>query len=166
LVSESRYETRETVRALERQIREAMKVKLDRARLLIRPFNLEDLEYRFRAILQPRLVRFDDAKEALLEALGDRVVELRRRLDLARTSLEAASPLAALERGFSVVIHEKSGTVLRNSNDVKSGDPLIIRPLSGVINARVESVLLNEAVSKGGSGTFGPKAPRRGRCGG
>ncbi|MDR2070809.1 MAG: exodeoxyribonuclease VII large subunit [Treponema sp.] len=143
LVSESRYETRETVRILERQIQEAIKTKLDRARLLIKPFNLEDLEYRFRAILQPRLVRFDDAKEALLEALADRVAELRRRLDLARTSLEAASPVAVLERGFSVVIQENSGAVLRNTADVKPGDPLIIRPLSGIINARAESVLLN-----------------------
>ncbi|MDR2741375.1 MAG: exodeoxyribonuclease VII large subunit [Treponema sp.] len=142
LVSESRYETRETVRALDRQLREAMKVRLDRARLLIKPFNLEDLEYRFRAILQPRLVRFDDAKEALLDALSDRVAELRRRLDLARTGLEAASPVSVLERGFSVVIHENSGAILRNAAGVKPGDPLIIRPLSGLINARAESVLL------------------------
>ncbi|MDR0758957.1 MAG: exodeoxyribonuclease VII large subunit [Treponema sp.] len=144
LVSESRYETRETVRALERQIREAMKARLDRARLLIKPFNPEDLEYRFRAILQPRLVRFDDAKEALLEALLSRVTELRRRLDLARTCLEAASPVSVLERGFSVVIHGNSGMVVRNTNEVKPGDPLIIRPLLGVINARAESVLVNE----------------------
>jgi exodeoxyribonuclease VII large subunit len=143
LVSESRYETRETVRALERRIKEAMKARLDRARLLIKPFNAEDLEYRFRAILQPRLVRFDDAKEALLEALLSRVTELRRRLDLARTGLEAASPVSVLERGFSVVIHGNSGMVLRNTNEVKPGDPLIIRPLSGVINARAESVLTN-----------------------
>jgi exodeoxyribonuclease VII large subunit len=141
LVSESRYETRETVRALDRRLREAIKTRLDRARLLIKPFNLEDLEYRFRVILQPRLVRFDDAKEALLEALSDRVAELRRRLDLARTGLEAASPLSVLERGFSVVIHGNSGAVLRGAAGVKPGDPLIIRPLSGVINARAESVL-------------------------
>jgi exodeoxyribonuclease VII large subunit len=88
-------------------------------------------------------VRFDDAKEALLEALMDRVAELRRRLDLARTILEAASPLSVLERGFSVVIHGNSGAVLRNTANIKPGDPLIIRPLSGVINARAESVLLN-----------------------
>ncbi|MDR3131282.1 MAG: exodeoxyribonuclease VII large subunit [Treponema sp.] len=142
LVSESRRETREAVLALDRQLRETMKARLDRARLLLKPFNLEDLEYRFRAILQPRLVRFDDAKESLLEALSDRVSELRRRLELARTSLEAASPVSVLERGFSVVIHGNSGAVLRGAADVKPGEPLIIRPLSGIINARAESVLL------------------------
>jgi exodeoxyribonuclease VII large subunit len=142
LVSESRYETRETVRALDRRLRESIKARLDRARLLVKPFNLEDMEYRFRAILQPRLVRFDDAKESLLEALSDRVAELRRRLDLARTSLEAASPVSVLERGFSVVVHGNSGAVLRGAAGVKPGDPLIIRPLSGVINAKTESVLL------------------------
>jgi exodeoxyribonuclease VII large subunit len=144
LVSESRYEIGETIGVLERQIRESMKFRLDRARLLIKPFSLEDLEYRFRAILQPRLVRFDDAKEALLEALSGRVSELRRRLDLARTGLEAASPVSVLERGFSVVVHGNSGRTLRNAGDLKPGDPLIIRPLLGIAKARTESVLSNK----------------------
>jgi exodeoxyribonuclease VII large subunit len=140
LVSESRFEIRETIRVLGRQIREALRGRLERTHLLLKPFGLEDLEYRFRSILQPRLVRFDDAKEALIKALSDKVAELRRRLDLARTGLEAASPVSVLERGFSVVIHEKSGRTLCNAKNVQPGDPLIIRPLVGLIKARTESV--------------------------
>jgi exodeoxyribonuclease VII large subunit len=138
LVSESREETRAGVRALESAIREAMSAKIDRARLLTRPFNAEDLEYRFRAILQPRLVRFDDAKEALLDGLSLRLRDFRGRLDLTRTALEAGNPRAILERGYSVVIHEKSGRVIRRAREAKSGDRLIIRPLEGVIAARAE----------------------------
>jgi exodeoxyribonuclease VII large subunit len=148
LVSESRFEIRETIRVLGRQIREALRGRLDRAYLLLKPFRVEDLEYRFRAILQPRLVRFDDAKEALIRSLSDRVAELGRRLELARTGLEAASPVSVLERGFSVVIHEKSGRTLRNAKNIQPGDSLIIRPLSGLIKARTESVLLNEGKEK------------------
>jgi exodeoxyribonuclease VII large subunit len=140
LVSESRYETREAIGVLGRELEEAVRARLDRARLLIKPFGLEDLEYRFRSILQPRLVRFDDAKEELLAALADRVTELRQRLEIARTGLEAASPRAVLERGFSVVIHGKTGRVVRNGGEVKPGDPLVIRPLSGIISARAEEV--------------------------
>jgi exodeoxyribonuclease VII large subunit len=117
-----------------------MEARTERARLLIKPFSLDDLEYRFRSILQPRLVRFDDAKEALLTNLSDRLGELRRRLDLARTGLEAGSPLAIMERGFSVVLHGETGKVVRSYRDTTPGGRLIIRPLEGIISARTEDV--------------------------
>ncbi|MDR2404453.1 MAG: exodeoxyribonuclease VII large subunit [Spirochaetaceae bacterium] len=140
LVSENHLAIREGIRALEESIVETMQSRIDRARLLIKPFSLADLEYRFRAILQPRLVRFDDAKEELLSALSQRIGELRRRMELARTALEGGSPLAIMERGFSVVTHGRTGALIRDGRDVKAGDPLIIRPLSGLIAAVTESV--------------------------
>jgi exodeoxyribonuclease VII large subunit len=102
---------------------------------------MEDLEYRFRSILQPRLVRFDDAKEKLLQCLSQRISLLRQRLELALTGLEAASPRAILERGFSVVINEETGKILHLSEDTKPGDRLSIRPLRGLISARTEKVV-------------------------
>jgi exodeoxyribonuclease VII large subunit len=116
----------------------AIKAKTDRARLLARPFAREDLEFRFRSILQPRLVRFDDAKENLLLALSDRIREGRRRLELAVASLEAASPRAILERGFSVVVNQRTGRILRDAATVELGDPLLIQPERGRLVARTE----------------------------
>jgi exodeoxyribonuclease VII large subunit len=138
LVSENRDAALEAIRELGESIREAMTAKLERARLLLRPFDLDDLEYRFRAILQPRLVRFDDAKEELLNALSDRIADMRRRLELALTGLEAGSPQAILERGFSVVVNEKTGKIVRRAEETKTGDILTIRPLDGIIKARTE----------------------------
>jgi exodeoxyribonuclease VII large subunit len=138
LVSASREETLETVRGISEILYRAVQSRLERIRLLSRPFGLEDLEYRFRAILQPRLVRFDDAKEALLENLRILLNDLRRRLDLVRTGLEAASPLAVLERGFSVVVSERTGRVIRRSCEVRGGDRLLIRPLEGTFTAITE----------------------------
>jgi exodeoxyribonuclease VII large subunit len=135
LVSSNQRETLETVRAYAESLYNTVKTRIERVRLLARPFGLSDLEYRFRAILQPRLVRFDDAKEALLSNLELKVEELRRRLDLARTALEAGSPLSALERGFSVVINEKNGSVVRRAGELKAGDRLVIRPLAGLVRA-------------------------------
>jgi exodeoxyribonuclease VII large subunit len=140
LVSENRAAALEVIRDLGRTILAAMSGRLERARLLVKPFRLEDLEYRFRAILQPRLVRFDDAKEGLLDALSARTAEFRRRLELALRSLEAGNPRAILERGFSVVVHEKTGQVLRRAADAAPGDRLTIRPLEGIITAAVESL--------------------------
>jgi exodeoxyribonuclease VII large subunit len=140
LVSENRAEALEQALNAEQLLRETMDIRLDRARLLIKPFSVADLEYRFRGILQPSLVRFDDAKEALLENIDDRIGDVRRRLDLARVNLEAANPRAVLERGFSVVINERTGKTLRHAGETKPGERLVIHPLEGVIAALVERV--------------------------
>jgi exodeoxyribonuclease VII large subunit len=112
--------------------------RIEKARLLLRPFNVEDLEYRFRSILQPRLVRFDDAKEALVEGLANLVANLRKRHELALAILEAGSPLAVMERGFSMVMNRRTGAVVRSGNDALPGDRLDIRPLHGTITAVTE----------------------------
>jgi exodeoxyribonuclease VII large subunit len=138
LVSASREETLETVRGISEILYRAVQSRLERIKLLARPFSLADLEYRFRAILQPRLVRFDDAKEALLQNLQILLADLRRRLELSRTGLEAASPLAVLERGFSVVMSERTGRVIRCASEVGDGDRLLIRPLEGTLTAVAE----------------------------
>jgi exodeoxyribonuclease VII large subunit len=112
--------------------------RIDRARLLLRPFSADNLEYRFRAILQPRLIRFDDAKEKLINSLSNLVSNLRRRQELALAVLEAGSPLAVMERGFSLVVNRKTGKVVRSGNDARPGDRLDIRPLNGKITAITE----------------------------
>jgi len=142
LVSENWEETLRGVRSLAQDLHSSIRSRIERIRLLSRPFSPSDLEYRFRSILQPRLMRFDEARDAVLENMEDRRMELARRLDLARTGLEAASPLAVLQRGFSVVSVERegqAGAVVRRAQDVKRGDRLIIRPLEGYITAVAEN---------------------------
>jgi len=143
LVSDNREETLHIVRTLGNELCSSMKSRIERIRLLARPFSLADLEYRFRSILQPRLMRFDEARDTLLENMQERTTELRRRLDLAKTSLEAASPLSALQRGFSVVAPIRNGKLqppVRRAEDVKPGETLVIRPLEGLITASVDKV--------------------------
>ena len=139
LVSDDREKTAEKVTSMETNIIASMEAKLEKIRLSLKPFNPEDLEYRFRSILQPVLVRFDDAKEALLLNLNAKVEDLFHRLDLASTALETASPLKILERGYSVVTFadagKKNGVVVRRSRDVRKGDSLKIRLMEGEINA-------------------------------
>jgi exodeoxyribonuclease VII large subunit len=66
--------------------------------------------------------------------MSDRCAELRNRITLAKTVLEAGSPLAAMEKGFSVVTDSK-GKVIKNSVNVKKGERLSIRLLKGRIEA-------------------------------
>jgi exodeoxyribonuclease VII large subunit len=141
LVSAKRGEALETVQTAARNMAESIRDRIDRARLLAKPFGLEDLEYRFRAILQPRLIRLDDAKEGLLENLSGRISDLRRRLELAAAVLEAGSPLSILERGFAVVTREENGEVLRRAAQTVTGDRLRIRLMEGTVRARTEENL-------------------------
>jgi exodeoxyribonuclease VII large subunit len=140
LVSEDREAALQQVQDLGDDMYRLIKARIDRVRLLSKPFGLEDLEYRFRSILQPRLQRFDDAKEELIDSLAEKTADLRRRLELAHSILEAGSPLAVLERGFSVTVNEKTGRVVRRAEEVKPGDRLSIRPLEGTIAAVVEKL--------------------------
>ena len=141
LVSESREETLSAVRAMASELLSSINNRIERIRLLARPFSADDLEYRFRSILQPRLMRFDEARDSVIENMQERTMELRRRLQLVSTGLEAASPIAVLERGFSVVRLQrngKPGPVIRRAEDVQSGDRLVIRPMEGLITALAE----------------------------
>ena len=140
LVSENRTTALETVKNLAENLGAVMRNIIERARLLLRPFKAEDLEYRFRSILQPRLIRFDDAKESLIGNLSQRISALRGKLELLLTALEAASPLAIMERGFSVVINKRTGKLIRSAQDAECGDRLHIRALSGTITALTEKI--------------------------
>jgi exodeoxyribonuclease VII large subunit len=140
LVSENRFQALQTIRDLAAGISSVMQNRIERARLLLRPFGVEDLEYRFRSILQPRLIRFDDAKENLINNFSRRAAALRGKLELSRTALEASSPLAVMERGFSVVVNAGTGKLVRGAHDAKPGDRLSIRPLKGNISAITEEV--------------------------
>jgi len=140
LVSENYAAISEYVRKIAQDCKNAVQTRLEKAWLLLKPFDPKDLEYRFRTILQPRLIRFDDAKEALLKAVSDKNAALRSRMELAAAVIEAGSPLAAMERGFSVVT-DSSGKIIRNAETVKKGEILNIKPMKGKITATVESIL-------------------------
>jgi exodeoxyribonuclease VII large subunit len=142
LVSANRQETLEQVRSYQKLFSDSMQGRLNRARLLIKPFAPENLELRFRALLQPRLVRFDDAKEALLMTMKERLTDVRRKLELAVNTLEGASPVAILERGYSVVQDAATGRIIRRSQDTEPGQLLKIRPMEGFITARTETTLI------------------------
>jgi len=137
LVSECLSTAMETVSAIEETITAAMSTRLERARLLLKPFDPEDMEHRFRSILQPRLVRLDDAKEELVMAISDKSRDIRNRINIASAVLEAGSPLAAMERGFSVVTNT-DGKIIRNAASVKSGERLTIKPMKGELHAIAE----------------------------
>ena len=139
LVSENHCAIFEEIKKAAENFKAAVLSRLEKTRLLLKVFDPHDLEFRFRSILQPRLIRLDDAKEDLIKAITEKHAFLRSRLELASAIVEAGSPLAAMERGFSVVT-DSAGKIVRNAAEVKKGDKLNIRPLKGEIIAVTEDI--------------------------
>ncbi len=52
-------------------------------------------------------------------------------------SLEALSPLGVLARGYSLTLLADAKTLVRNANDVKTGDLINTRLFVGQITSRV-----------------------------
>ncbi|MBQ9538142.1 MAG: exodeoxyribonuclease VII large subunit, partial [Treponema sp.] len=100
---------------------DSIKQRTEKTRLLVRSFNPESLEIRFRNIQQPLLNRFAAAREDLPQNLQDKIRDLRVRIAQSRTVLENASPQTIFDRGYSMVT-DLSGKIIRKSTDVKVGD--------------------------------------------
>jgi len=122
----------------------ALTDRVERVRLMLAQFSAESLELRFRRIEQPILLRFDDAKEALLASLSDRIRERRHRIELLAEKLEGANPRAILKRGYSMVRDAKTGKIIRSGRDTAPGLELVIMPEKGSIRARVEEICNEE----------------------
>lgn len=118
----------------------AINQKLERTRLLLRGFNPDALEIRFRAIQQPILNRFENAKKELNQNMSEKIRQLRTNLEQQKTILENASPKAIFERGYSMVVDVKSGKIVRNASDLTKDSELEITPACGKITAVVTKI--------------------------
>ena len=116
-----------------------IKQKTEKTRLMVKTFNPESLEIRFRNIQQPLLNRFASARENLPKNFQDKIRELRVRLETSVTILENASPQTILNRGYSMVTGP-DGKVVRNAEAIKTGDHLIITPAKGKIEAQTINI--------------------------
>lgn len=114
----------------------SIKQKVDNTRLIIKSFNPENLEIRFRNIQQPLLNRYESARQDLIKNLQDKIKDLRTRIANNVTILENASPQTILNRGYSMVT-TKDGKIIRSNKNVNINDEIIIKPAEGIINASV-----------------------------
>lgn len=110
--------------------------RIQQARLLIRGFNPENLEIRFRNIQQPLLNRFAAARENLEKNMADYIKNMRTRIAGSVTVLENASPREILKRGYSMVTTQ-DGTVIHRASQVSGGSTVRIFPAEGEITATV-----------------------------
>lgn len=110
--------------------------KVEKMKLMIKSFNPESLEMRFRTIEQPYLMRLDNAKRQLEDNIKEKIKDIRQKLKESVQTLEGASPKTILSRGYSMV-KTLDGKIVRSSLDVKSGEKIEIYPAQGKISATV-----------------------------
>ncbi len=105
-------------------------------RFLIKSFNPDSLEIKFRNIQQPLLNRFENAKTNLFENIKNKIKDYRNIISNSKTILENASPQTILDRGYSMVTDNK-GNIIRNENQVSAGDEIKITLAKGKLSASV-----------------------------
>ena len=105
-------------------------------RLLIKSFNPDSLEIKFRSIQQPLLNRFEAAKTNLFENIKNKIKDYRNIISNSKTILENASPQTILDRGYSMVTDNK-GNIIRNETQVSAGDEIKITLAKGKLSASV-----------------------------
>ena len=81
--------------------------------------------------------RLDQLAQRARQALDHDLVARRHRVARLAASLEALSPLGVLARGYSLTLLADAKTLVRNANDVKTGDLINTRLFVGQITSRV-----------------------------
>jgi exodeoxyribonuclease VII large subunit len=91
-----------------------------------------------RQVLKALQLRTDELSERALRAVGARVRFARQQLRGAAERLQALSPLAVLQRGYSITRRVDDGVVVHDAATLKAGDPLRLTFAHGAARVRVE----------------------------
>ncbi|MGA2544975.1 MAG: exodeoxyribonuclease VII large subunit [Rectinemataceae bacterium] len=126
LVSESRSVLKHEVIQFKAEIETAIRVRMDRARLLVGRFEPSAVEARLMRVFMPSARRLDDARDELGRGMTAAIEARERRLELASRDLAAMSPEAVLARGFSVVRPAAGGAAIRDAAALAVGENIEI----------------------------------------
>ncbi|MBQ9205875.1 MAG: exodeoxyribonuclease VII large subunit [Treponema sp.] len=111
--------------------------KVERLKLLIKSFDVGNMEVRFRTIEQPLLNRLENARTALVDGIQSKIKDTRTTIAQSVQILEGASPQTILNRGYSMV-RTVDGKVIRSAENAPSGTRLEITPAAGKFFATAE----------------------------
>ncbi len=92
-----------------------------------------------------RIRRYSFQQEALSQrmrtAIRQQLANRQSRFALACKSLDTISPLATLERGYSIVTRVQDNTILRRATDIKTGEQIEARLAEGQLLCSVDKVI-------------------------
>lgn len=138
IVSSSREELKMKVENLTNNISERLKDKTEKIRILLNQFTPENLERNFMQIIQPMLLRLDDAKEDSISILRNIVLTKKHQMELVKSDLENSSPLTILKRGYSVVSDKETGNLIKSAGKLKYGQMVNIQFSKDRVSAEIK----------------------------
>ncbi len=140
LVTAQREELIGKIRQIIASIDGAISTRLERARMVLTQFRPETLERDFRILVQPNLLRLDDAKEELLRAISETATRSKHRLELATRQLKSISPRGILEKGYAIVTDQTAGTAITDATSQNVGSRINIHLIRGSLGAQIEEI--------------------------
>ncbi len=90
--------------------------------------------------IHDRTRRLDECESRALRAMKHRLAQTESRFRELVGRLESLSPLAVLQRGYSLTLHAEGGTMVRDSHQLHVGDLLQTRLAQGSVMSRVETI--------------------------
>lgn len=117
---------------------DSIQQKSERARLLLKHFDIQRIDQNLRMLLQPAQMRLDDALESLNYIMRDFLSQYKHRLAISASQIQDNSPLGILEKGYAVVLNQQNGKILRSWNEAEVKDKIKIRLAKGSLEAKVE----------------------------
>ena len=138
LVSSSRDDLNRKVSNIKNSILNSLLDNIEKIHILLNQFTADNLERNFLQILQPILLRLDDAKETSIFILKDILKDNKHRIELLKAEIEGNSPLNILQKGFAVVTDKKTGKLVKSAKKLKADQLIDIRFEKDKILAQVK----------------------------
>jgi exodeoxyribonuclease VII large subunit len=94
--------------------------------------------------VQRSIGQLADLRQRLATAMRGMTASTDHRVQLAGRALHSVSPLATLDRGYSVIQDASTGKVLLRAGDVKPGDEVLAKLARGELLATVKKVIKDD----------------------
>ena len=125
---------------LSNELYQEMTRRIDKMKSMVKQFNPDNMELKFRSIEQPLLSRHDNAKEAIIQNMMQKVKDTKMLIENCHAILESSSPQTILARGYSMVRNKETQEIITNTKNLTKGTQIEIVPAVGRFTAIVDEI--------------------------
>ncbi|MBQ1181850.1 MAG: exodeoxyribonuclease VII large subunit [Treponema sp.] len=125
---------------LSNELYQEMTRRIDKMKSMVKQFNPDNMELKFRSIEQPLLSRLDNAKEAIIQNMMQKVKDTKMLIENCHAILESSSPQTILSRGYSMVRNKETQEIITNTKNLTKGTQIEIVPAVGRFTAIVDEI--------------------------
>lgn len=125
---------------LSNELHQEMTRRIDKMKSMVKQFNPDNMELKFRSIEQPLLSRLDNAKEAIIQNMMQKVKDTKMLIENCHAILESSSPQTILARGYSMVRNKETQEIITNTKNLTKGIQIEIVPAVGKFTAVVDQI--------------------------